>query len=577
MPRSEAAGTRAGLTCARPVIGPLGPPPGSRAGALMVAGASLIWLGQAAVLAWAVQRLAEGGGLIDAIWPAAAFAALGVVRASGEAWGNRQLFVAARRYVSEVRAHACAVLASSSPLNRERPASGEAASAIGEQADALLPWLLRYEPARWRVALIPPVIVLAVVGLSWAAALILVTAAPLIPLAMVFVGWRAKAASEEHLRALGGMNGFLLDRLRGLSTLRALGAVDATAQRVRACAEDLRRRTMHVLRIAFLSSAALELFSALAVAFVAVYVGFHLLGQIDIGVWGRRLTLGEALFILLLAPAFFEPLRDLSAAWHDKAAGHAALDVLATLQRGGGPLPGATHGPVAHPSTPMAGPPTVDIEGLRFEHAGEAPVFEKADLHIGAGEHVALMGASGAGKSTLLSVIAGLVPITSGTVRIAGELLDDRSAAILRSRMAWVGQKPHLFSGSVYDNVALHRPAISRRDVSAALRLAGLGTVVHLAPDSPLGEGGIGLSGGEAVRLALARIAAMPHADLWLLDEPTAHLDRDTAQAVIDSLLRIARGRTLIVATHDRSLAARIGRVIDVSQLDAAPAQRRAA
>lgn len=577
MSRFEAAGTRAGLTRDRPKTEPPGAPPGSRAGALMVAGASLLWLGQAAVLAWAVQRLVEGGDWIDVIWLATAYAVLGFVRASGEAWGNRRLFVAARRYVSEVRAHACTALACSSPFNRERPASGEAASAIGEQADALLPWLLRYEPARWRVALVLPVIVLAIVGLSWAAALILIAAAPLIPLAMMLIGWRAKAASEEHLRALGGMNGFLLDRLRGLSTLRALGAVDATAQRLRACAEDLRQRTMRVLRIAFLSSAALELFSALAVAFVAVYVGFHLLGQIDIGVWGRRLTLGEALFILLLAPAFFEPLRDLSAAWHDKAAGHAALEALAELHGGSRSLPGAMDDPVALPSTPTAGPPTVDIKTLRFKYDGGTPVFEAADLHIEAGEHVALVGASGAGKSTLLSVIAGLAPVISGTVRIAGELLEERSAATLRSRTAWVGQKPHVFSGSVGDNVALHRPGVSRCDVSAALRLAGLGTVAHLTPDVPLGEGGVGLSGGEAVRLALARIAAMPHADLWLLDEPTAHLDSDTARAVIDSLLCMARGRTLVVATHDRALAARIGRVIDVGHINAAPMQRRAA
>lgn len=577
MPRFEAAGTGAALAGTGSTTAPIDSPPSCRVGASFIAVASLLWIAQAGLLAWAVQRLAEGGGWRDVIGPAMAYAALGLVRATAEAWGSRHIFAAARRYVSEVRTQACAALAAGSPLNRERAASGEAASAVAEQAEALLPWLLRYQPARWRVMLVPPVIALAVVGLSWVAALILVVAAPLIPLAMALIGWRAKAASEEQLQALGGMNAFLLDRLRGLSTLRALSAVDITAQRLRASAEELRLRTMRVLRIAFLSSAALELFSALAVALVAVYVGFHLLGQIGMGSWGRQLSLGEGLFILLLAPAFFEPLRDLSAAWHDKAAGHAAREALAAFSRNGEPLPGALEHGSAESRGLAAKPPTIDIEGLHFEYAGEPPVFEDVHLHVRAGEHVALVGASGAGKSTLLSVIAGLTPVASGTVRIAGHLLDEHSACALRGRMAWLSQKPHVFSGSVYDNVTLHRPGLSPDDVSAALHRAGLGSASHLTLASPLGECGVGLSGGEAVRLALARIAATPQADLWLLDEPTAHLDRDTACAVMDSLLRMARGRTLIIATHDRALAARIGRIIDVEQLGTALAQRRAA
>lgn len=577
MPRFEAAGARAALAGTGSTTAPIGSPPSCTVGASFVVVASLLWIVQAGLLAWAVQRLAEGCRWRDVIGPVTAYAALGLVRATAEAWGSRHIFAAARRYVSEVRTQACAALAAGSPLNRERPASGEAASAVAEQAEALLPWLLRYQPARWRVMLVPPVIALAVVGLSWVAALILVVAAPLIPLAMALIGWRAKAASEEQLQALGGMNAFLLDRLRGLSTLRALGAVGITAQRLRASAEELRQRTMRVLRIAFLSSAALELFSALAVALVAVYVGFHLLGQIGMGSWGRQLSLGEGLFILLLAPAFFEPLRDLSAAWHDKAAGRAALEALAALRRSGEPLPGALEQGSAVSRDPAVKPPAIDIEGLHFEYATEPPVFEDVHLHVRAGEHVALVGASGVGKSTLLSVIAGLTPVTSGTVRIAGQLLDERSACALRGRMAWISQKPHVFSGSVYDNVTLHRPGLSHGNVSAALHSSGLGSASQLTLASPLGEGGAGLSGGEAVRLALARIAATPQADLWLLDEPTAHLDRDTACAVMDSVLRMARGRTLIVATHDRALAARIGRIIDVEQLGTALAQRRAA
>lgn len=536
---------------------------GAQAGALVQSAAALLWMPQAALLALAVQRLADGAGLDAVTMPALGFLLLGVVRAGAEAWGARRVFAAARRWLGALRLDAAGALARRSPLDRERPASGEAASILAEQAEAVLPWLLRYQGARWRLMLVPPAIALAVAWFSWAAALILVLAAPLIPVFMAVIGWRAKAASEAQLQLVGGMNGFLLDRLRGLSTLRALGAVDATARRLHDTAQALRSGTMRVLRIAFLSSTALELFSALAVALVAVYVGFHLLGQIEGGSWGVRLSLGEGMFILLLAPAFFEPLRDLAAAWHDKAAGEAALQALERLQADAPPLPGALDASVA----PLgAGAPGVDIAGLAFAHPGEAPLFEAFDLQVAPGEHIALVGASGSGKTSLLSLVAGLAQAQAGSIRIGGAELGDANAAALRTRMAWIGQKPHLFAGTVRRNVALARPGVTPLAVTVALRRAGLANVEHAAPGESLGEGGLGLSGGELVRLALARAAVAPHANLLLADEPTAHLDRATAAGVIDALLELARGRTLIVATHDLALASRIGRVVRLGQ-----------
>jgi len=536
----------------------------ARGATLVLSGAALLWIPQAALLAHAVQRLAQGGGLADMLMPAFSFLALGVLRASSEAWGARRLFAAARGQLGAMRADAAQALAARSPLDRDRLPSGQAASAIAEQAEAVLPWLLRYQPARLRVMLAPPAIALVVACFSWVAALILVLAAPLIPLFMAVIGWRAKAASEAQLQLVGGMSGFLLDRLRGLSTLRALGAVDATANRVRTAAEDVRASTMRVLRIAFLSSTALELFSALGVALVAVYVGFHVLGEIGPGSWGHRLSLFEGLFVLLLAPAFFEPLRELAAVWHDKASGEAALEALGKLDAAGVTLPGA----LAEPDQALriGRAPSVDIEGLRFSHPGEAPLFDGQDLYVRVGEHIALVGPSGSGKTTLLSIIAGLAPIDGGAVRIGGVPLDEQSAAGLRARMAWIGQKPHVFSGSVRANVALERAGVTVDTVSRAVQRAGLGQVAHATPGESLGEGGVGLSGGELVRLALARAACAPHAGLLLVDEPTAHLDRDTAAGVIDALLRLAQGRTLIVATHDLTLAARLGRVVRIGE-----------
>ena len=573
-----------------------------QAGAWAQLFAALLWLPQAGLLAWSIQQLADGA-TVRAIVPAAvAVIGLGALRAALDAWGLRRLFRAARARLSQLREEAIAALATNSPLDRERPASGLATSAIAEQAEAILPALTRYPPVRLRLMLVPPVLLLAVAWYSWAAAAVLLFAAPMIPLFMVIIGWRARAASEEQMVQMGQMNAFLLDRLRGLRTLRAFGAIDLTAARLRASADDLRRRTMAVLRIAFLSSAVLELFSALGVALVAVYVGFHLLGQIGFGAWGARLSLGEGLFILMLAPAFFEPLRELAAVWHDRAAGTAALAELQRLAQRRSPLVGAaappralqaevsTERPNALPNAlpsalsntrlagaaagPAAAAVAVEIRQLTFGYEdGAAPLFDQFNLTVRAGEHLAITGASGRGKSTLLCLLAGLAAPQGGLIRIGSHLMSGSSAAAARAEIGWMGQDPHVFAGPLRSNITLGR-STGTALVDAAIHRAVLDEVDQARRDAALGEDGSGLSGGERLRLALARLAARPDAGLLLVDEPTAHLDGETARRVIDALLQIAGGRTLIVATHDPAVAARLHRSVD---LDAGLDQRRAA
>ena len=547
-----------------------------RVASLVQGGAALLWLPQAALLAWAVQAMLDGAGWRAALAPAAGVLLLGVLRAACEAWGARRMYAAARAHLSTLRAHVAQALARRSPLDRQRAQSGQAASVMAEQAEAIVPYLVRYRPARWKVMIVPLVILAVVAPLSWIAALILLIAAPLIPVFMALVGMGAQAASRAQMVEMGGMNAFLLDRLRGLATLRALGAVDATAERLDAASQSVRRRTMVVLRIAFLSSAVLELFSALGVAMVAAFIGFSLLGSIHFGTWGRELSLGQGLFILLLAPAFFEPLRELAAVWHDKAAGEAGLAGLHDLAADGVPLPGAgvASAAVSAAAMAVAAPPAVEIRQLRFAHPGEAPVFAQFDLHVRAGEHVALLGASGAGKTTLLSLLAGLLPASGGEIRIGGVRLNDGSVNTLRQRMAWMGQRPHVFAASVSQNVTLGRSgaSASAAQVTQALHLADLAGVAQAQPAVMLSDGGQGLSGGEAVRLALARVALHPHADLLLVDEPTAHLDSETAARVTDALLELAKGKTMLVATHDPVLAGRLQRTVLV---DAQAAERK--
>lgn len=570
----------------------------------------LLWIPQAALLALGVARLQSGAGLSDVVWPAAGIVVAGLLRAWLDAWSSTRMFESARSHLSLWRERAITSLSARSPLDRSRLHAGTAASVLAEQAEAILPWLTRYHGAMWRVRLMPLVILLPVAWYSWAAATVLITAAPLIPLFMVLVGWRARAASEAQWLQMSSMNAFLLDRLRGLPTLRALGSVQATARRLRASAEDLRQRTMKVLRIAFLSSAVLELFSALGVAMVAAYVGFHVLGYLEFGAWGGRLTLGEGLFILLLAPSFFEPLRELAAVWHDRAAGVAAMDALERLNGNGlplldeapvarpgagepaaaplPPLPSARHARPApdavkpasvkaasekavsvqpasvDPASPQRPAPGVQLTDLGFAFPGEKPVFQGFSLAVRPGEHVALVGGSGTGKTVLMSLLAGLLVPTAGRIEIDGQTLAPDTVRALRERMAWMGQRAHVFAAPVRDNIALGRPSVDDERVRQAITTARLDTVAQAHPGISLGEGGTGLSGGEAARLALARLMAAPAADLLLADEPTAHLDSETADQVAESLVTLAQGRTLIVATHDPRLAARMNRIVQL-------------
>ncbi|WP_022728600.1 thiol reductant ABC exporter subunit CydD [Fodinicurvata sediminis] len=531
--------------------------------------AALLWLPQAAAIAYAIDHLAAVGSVDAVIVPALVVLILGILKTGLNAVGSRLAFRHARRSLTELRARATSVLAARSPIDINRPDSGSAASVLGEQAEALVPYLARYRPVRFRVVLLPLAILVCVLPFSWIAAVILVVAAPLIPLFMALIGWRARAASREQLDEMGSMNAFLLDRLRGLATLRALGAIELTAERLHADAENLRRKTMSVLRIAFLSSAVLELFAALGVAMVAVYVGFHLLGHLNFGAWGTQLSLGEGLFILLLAPAFFEPLRDLSATWHDRAAGQAAEDALEALATQGRAFPASRQSGTSEQVTPSDKPPGIAIEGLDFSHAAGVRVFEGLDLRVSPGEHLALFGPSGSGKSTLLALLAGLVAPDRGRIVIGGLPLEDETAEELRRRMTWVGQHPHIFQGTMARNVSLDRPEVGEAEIDKALRHVGLEDVARSHAGS-LGEAGVGLSGGEALRLALARAAAAPDFGLVLADEPTAHLDAATAADIGDELMALAGSKTMIVATHDPQLANRMDRVVDLVPLLAA-------
>jgi len=516
------------------------------------AASALIWPMQAACVAWFLSGLLQP----DASAPFAAlagFVALGLLRAWIGAQADGLLQTAARGLVSRLRTE---IIHTETTRARTGAFGGPGAvgALVSTKLDLLIPYITRYQPARMRVLLVPPVILLLSFWQAWAVGLVLLVAGPLIPVFMALVGWAAKEASARQLTEIGDMNDLLVERLSALPDIRALGATLPVQTGFAAKADDLRRRTMAVLAVAFMSSTVLELFSALGVALVAVFVGFSLLDVVTFGSWGAQLSPAAGIFLLLLAPEFFQPLRDLASAWHDKAAADAVADEVEHWRQATQDLRlGA--GQVADP---LRGAASLHMGALALPGGGCLP-----QIDIRPGEAVALVGPSGAGKTTALRLLAGLQHLPGADVTVAGHKLDDTTADAWRSRLGWMPQTPHFLNASLRRNIDMGRP--EGGDMPRAVQEAALEPVLAALPqglNTRLGETGAGLSGGEARRVLLAR-AVFSQPDVILADEPTADLDAATADLIAQALLsESARGATLIVATHDMRLARCMDRII---------------
>ncbi|MFE2282703.1 thiol reductant ABC exporter subunit CydD [Streptomyces sp. NPDC059443] len=424
--------------------------------------------------------------------------------------------------------------------------------------DALDDYFSRYLP-QLGLAIVVPVAVLArIVTEDWVSAAIIVVTLPLIPVFMILIGMATQSRMDRQWRLLSRLSGHFLDVVAGLPTLKVFGRAKAQAESIRKITDDYRQATMRTLRIAFLSSFALELLATLSVALVAVTIGMRLVnGDLD---------LYTGLVILVLAPEAYLPLRQVGAQYHAAAEGLAAaeeiFDVLET------PVP-AAGGTAAVPGAGLR----IELDGVavRYEGRGEdspGPV----SLTVGPGECVALTGPSGAGKSTLLQVLLGFVTPSAGRVRVGGtdlaELSDlaEFSQEQWRERIAWVPQRPHLFAGTIAENVRLARPEAGDEAVADALKDAGAWEFVAGLPrgaDTLLGEGGVGLSAGQRQRLALAR-AFLADRPVLLLDEPTAALDGETEAGVVEAVRRLAVGRTVLLVVHRPALLALADRVVRV-------------
>ncbi|WP_035847135.1 thiol reductant ABC exporter subunit CydD [Kitasatospora azatica] len=518
------------------------------AGSVLLGGAgAVLVLCQATLIAEIVVRCFQRGQGIGALaLPLALLAAVAVGRAV-VAWLTE---LAAHRSVARVKSrlrgrlveHATAL----GPGYLAGRRTGELTTLATRGVDALDDYFSRYLPQLALAVVVPVVLLARIVGADWVSAAIIAGTLPLIPLFMMLIGWATQGRMDRQWRSLARLSHHFLDVVGGLPTLKIFGRAKAQAEAVRRITDEYRRATLRTLRLAFVSSFALELLATLSVALVAVSIGFRLVNG--------TLDLETGLLVLVLAPEVYLPLRQVGALYHASAEGLAAAEeVFAVLE-----TPVGRVGTVPAPS--LAGA-TVTVSEVTVTHPGRTtPALAGASLTLAPGRTTALTGPSGAGKSTLLAVLLGFVRPDAGTVTVLAadgrrHDLAELDPAGWRAQIAWVPQHPHLFAGTVAENVRLARPSATDAEVRAALAAAQ--ALPFAAPDTVLGEGGAGLSAGQRQRLALAR-ALLTDRPLLLLDEPTANLDGASEAAVVQAVRALAAdpARTVLLVAHRPALLA---------------------
>ncbi|MFB2686652.1 cysteine/glutathione ABC transporter permease/ATP-binding protein CydD [Shewanella mangrovisoli] len=475
---------------------------------------------------------------------------------------ERASFEAGKRLRQQIRGAVMDKLTRLGPAFIKGKPAGSWASIVLEQVEDLQDFYARYLPQMTLAGVIPLLILIAVFPINWAAGLILLLTAPLIPLFMILVGMGAADANRKNFNALARLSGHFMDRLKGLATLKLFHRGDAELKVIEKASEEFRSRTMSVLRMAFLSSAVLEFFAAVSIAVLAVYFGFSYLGHLDFGYYGAHAQLGPnaneglpfslfvGLFILILAPEFYQPLRDMGTHYHAKAQAIGAAQALMTLLEHPEPESSSAQDKLGL-QTRLDKLTHLSVKDLEVFSTDGSRLLGPISFELKQGEHLALVGPSGAGKTSLLNALLGFLPY-KGKLLIDGVELANLDLAHWRQQLAWLGQEPQLFHGTVRENVALANPEMTDEQVWQLLEQANIHEFVHAQPlglATPIGEQSSTLSVGQAQRIALARALGQA-AQVFILDEPTASLDSVSEQLVSRTLKAAMAGKMGIMVTH---------------------------
>jgi ATP-binding cassette subfamily C protein CydD len=406
-------------------------------------------------------------------------------------------------------------------------------------------------------------VLIAVFPADWVAGLVMLITAPLIPLFMIIIGSSAQSRNQRQWKELTRMSAHFLDVIQGLTTLKLFGASRREAAVVERISNAYRSSTMQVLRIAFLSSAVLELLAALGIAIIAVFVGFRLYGLVmALPDWLSALpeiSYFEGLFVLMLAPEFYAPLRNMGTQYHARMSAVAAAEQMMRVLE-------TAPAPVSSGQARLAAPRPFGLrfEDVHFSYEEGRDALRGLDFEARAGTRVALVGSSGAGKTTVINLVLGFIAPTKGRILIGDQALADLDLEDWRRHLAWVPQQPRLFQGTIGDNIRLGRPTAELEAVRAAARRARADDFIEALPagyDSPVGERGAGLSGGQIQRIALAR-AFLRDAPLVILDEATANLDPRSERLVQEGIDELAQGRTLLVVAHRLATVCRADQIL---------------
>ena len=444
--------------------------------------------------------------------------------------------------------------------------SGALVETLTKGIDDLEGYYARFVPAMTLVMILPLAILTAVMPMDWLAGLVLLFTAPLIPLFMILIGSGAQARNQRQWKQLARMSAHFLDVIQGLTTLKLFGASRREVAVIARISDDYRHSTMQVLRVAFLSSAVLEFFASVGIAIVAVLIGFRLYGlAVPVPAWIPipEITYLQGLFVLMLAPEFYAPLRNLGTQYHARMGAVAAAEQLiqvldaepTRIDRGTEPLAAAR-------------PLGVRFEGVHFSYEPGREALQGLNFDIPPGQRIALVGTSGAGKTTVVNLLLGFLVPTGGRILIGEQALAEIDLEDWRRHLAWVPQQPRLFQGTIADNIRLGRPEAEPDAVREAARRARAAEFIDALPlgyDSPVGERGAGLSGGQIQRIALAR-AFLRDAPLVILDEATANLDPESERLVQEGIDELALDRTLLVIAHRLNTVRRADRILVLDQ-----------